>query len=72
MAKGHAPYPRELRLMVELVHSGRSPEVLAEEYEPSAESIRIWVKQAERDEGKRKAGLTTVEREELWKLRREN
>jgi transposase len=73
MRKGRAPYPPELRRrLVELVRSGRSPEVLAEEYEPSAESIRNWVKQAERDEGKRKDGLTTAEREELGKLRREN
>jgi transposase len=74
MAKGgRAAYPPELRRrLVALVRSGRSPEALAEEYEPSAESIRNWVKQAERDAGKRDDGLTTAEREELGKLRREN
>jgi transposase len=58
--------------MVELVRSGRSPESLAEEYEPSNESIRNWVKQADRDSGKRQDGLTTDERGELARLRREN
>jgi transposase len=58
--------------MVELVRSGRSPESLAEEYEPSNESIRNWVKQADRDSGKRQDGLTTEEKDELARLRREN
>ncbi len=34
--------------------------------------LRNWVKQAERDEGKRPDGLSTDEREELARLRREN
>ncbi len=55
-----------------LVRSGRSPESLAEEYEPSSQAIRNWVRQAERDGGKRDDGLTTVEREELGRLKREN
>jgi transposase len=58
--------------MVELVRSGRSPESLAEEYEPSAQAIRNWVRQADRDEGKRSDGLTSAEKEELARLRREN
>jgi transposase len=49
-----------------------SPESLAEEYEPSSQAIRNWVRQAERDGGKRDDGLTTAEREELGRLRREN
>jgi transposase len=73
MPKSRPPYPPELRRrMVELVHSGRSPESLAEEYEPSGESIRNWVKQADRDGGKRQDGLTTQEKDELARLRREN
>jgi transposase len=58
--------------MVELVRAGRDPEQLAQEFEPSAESIRNWVKQADRDEGRREDGLTTAERDELRRLRREN
>jgi transposase len=57
--------------MVELVRAGRDPEQLAQEFEPSAESIRNWVKQADRDEGRREDGLTTAERDELRRLRRE-
>ena len=73
MPKSRAPYPPALRRrMVELVRSGRSPESLAEEYEPTSQAIRNWVRQAERDEGKRSDGLTTAEKEELGRLRREN
>jgi len=73
MPKSRPPYTPEFRRrMVALVRSGRSPESLAEEYEPSAESIRNWVRQAQRDEGKRHDGLTSTEKEELGRLRREN
>lgn len=65
------PYPPELReQLVALVRAGRSPEELAKEFEPSAQSIRTWVAQADLDEGQRTDGLTTLEREELRKLRR--
>ncbi len=72
MPKSHAPYPPELRRrMVELVRSGRSPDSLAEEYEPSGQAIRNWIRQAERDEGKRQDGVTSEEKVELGRLRRE-
>ena len=58
--------------MVELVRAGRSPEQLAREFEPSANAIRKWAQQADRDEGRRSDGLTTPEREELRRLKREN
>lgn len=58
--------------LVELVRSGRSPEKLAEEYEPCAATIRAWVKQADLNDGRRTDGLTTEERAELSRLRREN
>lgn len=66
-------YPPEFRRrMVELLRAGRSAEQLAEEFEPTANTIRKWAQQADRDEGLREDGLTTVERKELRELRREN
>ena len=71
--KFRTPYPPEFRLrLVEMVRAGRSPESLAKDFEPTPQTIRNWVKQADLDEGKRSDGLTTDEREELAKLRREN
>jgi transposase len=73
MPNHRKPYPAEFRLrMVELVRSGRSPNELAEDFEPSAQTIRNWVAQAKRDDGTRSDGLTTAEKEELRHLRREN
>ncbi len=67
------PYPREFReQIVSLVRSGRSARELAREFEPSVQTIRNWVEQADRDEGRRSDGPTTDEREELRRLRREN
>jgi transposase len=66
------PYPPEFReQMVELVRSGRTPESLSREFEPTAQTIRNWVAQTDRDDGLRDDGLTTVEREEVRRLRRE-
>jgi transposase-like protein len=45
---------------------------LAREYEPTENAIRSWVRQAERDGGLRTDGLTSDERQELNRLRREN
>jgi transposase len=72
--KFRVPYPPEFRRqMVELVRSGRTPEDLSREFEPTAQSIWNWVRQAERDGGARRdGGVTSLEREELTKLRREN
>ncbi len=58
--------------MVELVQAGGSPEELAREFEPTAQSIRNWVAQAARDGDRGDGGLTTTERAELGRLRREN
>jgi transposase-like protein len=73
MPKRHrGPYPPEFRRrIVELVRAGRSPESLAKEFEPSAPAIRAWVRQGDLDSGTRTDGVTTDEREELARLRRE-
>jgi len=73
MAKTRAPYAPEFReRLVELARSGRTPEQLSKEFEPTAQSIRNWVCQADLDEGKRTDGTTTAEQQELRRLRREN
>ena len=57
MPRYRTAYPPEFRRqMVDLVRSGRTPEELAGEFEPTAQSISTWVKQAERDAGKRVDG----------------
>jgi transposase len=73
MGKTRPPYPAEFRQqIVELVRAGGKPADLAKEFGPSPVSIRAWVRQADRDDGLREDGLTTDQREELRKLRREN
>ena len=73
------PYPPEFRAeMVRLVRSGRTPDELAKQFEPTAQAIRNWVAQADRQNSGREAkpsadaGLSAAEREELSRLRREN
>jgi transposase len=73
MSKSRRAYPLEYRQrIVELVRAGRSPEELSREFEPTAQCIRNWIRQADRDEGRRPDGLTTDERTELQRLKREN
>jgi transposase len=72
MPKSHRPYPPEFRhRIIELARKGRTPEELARQFEPSAQAIRNWIRQADRDDGRRHDGLTTEEREEVRRLRRE-
>ncbi len=73
MPRSRAPYPPEFRQqMIELVRAGRTPEELSREFEPTAQTIHNWVRQDDRDEGRRRDGATSAEREELRRLRREN
>jgi transposase len=73
MPKTHKPYADEFKKkLIGLVREGRTPESLSKQFEPSAQAIRNWVAQAERDEGSRQDGLASNEREELLRLRREN
>jgi len=70
------PYPSEFRQqMVELVRAGRRPAELAREFGCSAQSISTWFARAATDGGKPARGkdvLSSAEREELARLRREN
>ena len=72
MAKTKPPYPAEFKEeAVRLVKSsGRPVAQIARELGVSFESLRHWIKRSEIDNGERQ-GLTTDEREELTKLRRE-
>ena len=73
MASKAVRYTREFKQqMVALVRSGRTPASLAKEFGPTSWSISLWVKQDARDGGKGDGGLTSAEREELARLRREN
>ena len=73
MPRTRPPYSPEFRQqMVELVRAGRKPGDLAKEFGCTAQSIANWVAQGQRDSGERKDGLTSAEREELARLRREN
>ncbi len=67
------PYPAEFRAeAVQLVRtSGRKPSDIARDLGVTTDSLRHWVQQQETDRGER-GGLTTGEREELRRLRREN
>ena len=71
MPRSRPPYPQEFRdRIVELARNGRTPAELAEEFEPTEPTIRSWIKQADRDEGKSAKGLSTDERKELRELRK--
>jgi transposase len=72
MPRTRAPYPTEFReQIVALVRAGRTPQELAREFEPSEQTIRTWMKQAQIDAGERQDGPTTEEKQELARLRKE-
>jgi len=66
---------RAVRLVLEQTEAHESEWAaicsIAEKIGCTAETLRKWVRQAERDEGKR-PGLTTDERNQLKELKREN
>ena len=72
MAKPPKVYPPEFRQKIlELIRSGETGNALARRFNVSRQTITNWLKQAERDTGSRTDGLTTDERSELARLRRE-
>jgi transposase len=68
------PYPPEFRAeAVRLIRSSGKPlSQISKDLGVSEQSLRVWIKQADLDEGRRDDGLTTTELEELRRLRREN
>lgn len=76
MPKSRPPYPAEFRQqIIELAGTGKTPTELSREFGPTAQTIINWLAQAASDAGKPlpgKDGLSTAEREELARLRREN
>ena len=72
MPRTRRPYPPEFRRQaVELVRSGTSIKQAAGDLGVSEQTLRNWVCQGDVDAG-RIEGLTSDEREELRRLRREN
>jgi transposase len=67
------PHPPEFRQRaVELARMRDKPVAqIAEDLGISESCLRNWMAQADRDQGRRSDGLTTAEREELVRLRRE-
>lgn len=76
MAKHKAPYPAQFwQQIIELARVGRTPAELAREFGCTAQTVSNWIARDARDAGKPlpgKEGLTTAERQELARLRREN
>ena len=73
MPRTHPRYPDEYRQQIlDLVRAGRTADELAKEFEPTAQTIRNWIKQSELDQGQRQDGLTSDEKAELTRLRKEN
>jgi transposase len=74
MSKTRPPYAQEFREeAVRLVReAGKSVYRVARDLGVNEQSLRHWVKQVDLDAGRRSDGLTTDEREELRRLRREN
>ena len=73
MPKTRPAYPEEFRReAVQMLRAGRTPRELAEGLGVSEQTLRNWRRQDQRDRHERDDGLTTDEREELRRLRREN
>ncbi len=66
-------YPESFRReAIELLRQGRTPSELADRLGVSAQTLRNWRRQDQIDRRERDDGVTTDERAELARLRREN
>jgi transposase len=73
MPKTRPPYPEQFRReAVQLVRDGRSFSDVAASLGVSQQTLRNWARQDEADRGEREDALSSAEREELRRLRREN
>ena len=71
--KTRPAYPERFRReAIELLRAGRTPRELSESLGVSQQTLRNWRRQDELDHHERDDGLTSDEREELRRLRREN
>jgi transposase len=71
--KTRPAYPEQFRReAIELLRAGRSPRELADSLGVSQQTLRNWRRQDQIDRHERDDGITTDEREELARLRREN
>jgi transposase len=71
--KTRPAYPDEFRReAVQMLRAGRTPRELAQSLGVSEQTLRNWRRQAQVDRHERDDGLTSDEREELRRLRREN
>ena len=71
MPRTHATYLADFRSeAVRLVRSGTPVSTVAKDLGVNEQTLRNWVRQHDIDKGRRNDGLTTEEREELFRLRR--
>jgi transposase len=73
MPKTRPAYPEEFRReAVAMLRAGRTPRELALSLGVSEQTLRNWRRQEQVDRHERDDGLTSDERDELRRLRREN
>ena len=71
--KTRPAYPPEFRReALQMLRAGRTPRELSESLGVSQQTLRNWRRQDQLDRHERDDGLTSDERDELRRLRREN